>query len=107
MMMFNYRSPYISYQRTTSRDFLWIIAVEKSIFKNGKLQLFYLPPYTREFTFTKNETKTPNLYDSWKGVIKADYLFAIEFTYTFSTGKKVKSLNRASDIESDGNNSLF
>jgi len=107
MMMINYRSPYISYQRTTSRDFLWLIALEKSIFKNGKLQLFYLPPYTSEFTFTKNETRTPDLYDSWEGVVKADYLFALEFTYTFSTGKKVKKLNRSSDIESDGNNSLF
>lgn len=107
MMMVNYRSPYISYQKTTSRDLLWIVAVEKEIFKNGKLQLFYLPPYTKEFTFSKNETKTPELYDSWKGAIKADYLFAIEFNYTFSSGKKVKKLNRATEIESDGNNSLF
>jgi hypothetical protein len=107
MMMLQYRSPYISYQKTSSRDLLWIVGLEKNIFKNGKMQVFYLPPYAREFTFQKRETKTPDLTDSWEGVVKADYLFAIEFTYTFSTGKKVKKLNRANDVESDGNNSLF
>ena len=107
MMMVNYRSPRISYQRTSSRDLLWIWAVEKEIVKNGKLQIFYLPPYTREFTFQKNETRSQDLYDSWKGAIKADYLFAISFTYSFGSGKKVKKLNRSTDVETDGNNSLF
>lgn len=107
MMMLNYQSPRISYQSTSSRDLLWIIGVEKEIIKNGKMQIFYLPPYTREFTFSKNETRTPELYNSWEGVIQADYLFAIEFTYTFSSGKKVKKLNRSTEMESDGNGGLF
>jgi hypothetical protein len=81
--------------------------LEKEIFKNAKLQLLYFPPYTREFTFQKRETKTPVLYDSWKGEVLVDYLFAVQFNYSFSTGKKVKQLNRNVEYDSDGNKSLF
>jgi len=53
MMMMNYRSPYISYQTTTSRDLLWIVGLEKTLFKNGKLMIFYLPPYTKRLLANK------------------------------------------------------
>jgi hypothetical protein len=107
MMMMNYRSPYISYQQTNYRDMLFLVAVEKEIFKNGKLQIMYLPPYTKKFTFQRYEYKSNELFNSWKGGLDFDYLFAIEFSYSFRTGKKVKSLQRSTDIDSDTNKSLF
>lgn len=107
MMMMNYHSPQISYQRTTSRDLLFIVGLKKSLFKNGKLMIFYLPPYTKEFTFNKTVTESSDLNDEWKGVIKADYLFNIQFTYRFNSGKKVKKLNRSTDYDSDDGNSIF
>jgi len=86
---------------------LWIVGLEKTLFKNGKLMIFYLPPYTKEFTFNKSVTETTDLYDESKSVVKADYLFNIQFTYRFSSGKKVKKLNRSTDYDSDEGNSIF
>ncbi|MFN8255275.1 MAG: outer membrane beta-barrel family protein [Bacteroidales bacterium] len=106
-MMVNYNSPTISYQRTSSRDLLWIIGFEKELFKNGKLQAIYFPPYTNRFMFHQNETETAELYDMWKGEVLVDYLFSIKFTYNFSSGKKTKKLERNVEYDSDGNKSLF
>ncbi len=105
--MMNYRSPYITYQQTNYRDALFIIGLSKEIFKNGKLQVIYLPPYTNKFTFQRYETKNNDLVNSWKGGVNFDYLFAIQFSYSFKSGKKVKELDRPTDVDSDANKSLF
>lgn len=107
MMMMNYRSPYISYQQTHYRDMLFILALEKEIFKNAKCQLMYLPPYTKKFTFERNETQTEELVNSWKAGVNFDYLFVVQFSYSFRSGKKVKSLDRPVDYDSDTNKGLF
>ena len=107
MLMMNYRSPYITYQQTHYRDPMLIMGLEKEIFKNGKLQIMYLPPYTNKFTFEKYETQTPELFNSWKGGVNFDYLFAIQFTWSFKSGKKVKELERPTDFDSDTNKSIF
>ena len=107
MMLINYRSPYIDYQQISYRDPLFIVGLEKELFKNGKLQVLYIPPYTKRFTFQRNVVKTKDLYNEWKGGVDFDYLFAIQFSYSFHAGKKVKSLNRSTDHDSDNGKSLF
>jgi len=107
MLMMNYRSPYISYQQTNYRDMLLLVGLEKELFKNGKLQVIYLPPYTRKFTFERYENEADGIYNSWKGGVNFDYLFAVQFSYSFRNGKKVKKLERSTEFDSDANKSLF
>ena len=107
MMMVEYRSPYITYQQTNYRDLMFILGLEKELFKNGKLQVLYLPPYTKKFTFQKYETKTDELLNSWKAGVNFDYLFVVQFSYSFRSGKKVKGLDRPTDYDSDANKSIF
>jgi hypothetical protein len=107
MMIMNYRSPYISYQQTNYRDMLLLVGLEKELFKNGKLQVIYLPPYTKKFTFERYVNEADGIYNSWKSGVDFDYVFAVQYSYSFKNGKKVKSLNRSTEVESDANKSMF
>ena len=101
-----YNSPNIQYQREMSRDLLFILGIEKNISKKAKLSVMY-NPFIKDFTYHKVLTRYENMNEEWYGHLNIQNIFAIEFTYNFNYGKKVKKIKRSTDYEQDGGGGLF
>jgi len=107
MFVVNYSTPKITYNSTRYRDILFIVGFEKSLFKNGKLLMMYMPPYTHEYIFDKTVTETKNYYYKTESTAKVDYLFVIQFSWSFNKGKKVKKAERINDFEYEESQQVF
>jgi hypothetical protein len=94
-LMSNYSSPRIDYQEVASRNAILIMSVNKEIFKNAKLTLMAVPPYTKEFKYRKTVSENPELFRSKTGTLDLSKgMAAIIFSYNFHFGEKVNKLNR-------------
>lgn len=100
MVISNYGSPNISYQRTFSRDMLILFGVQKKISERASIEGFY-NPILRDFTYTKVVTRTPGYIETWEGQINVHHLFAIEFTYKFNYGNKINKITRSADYDKE------
>lgn len=106
MVLAQYNSPYISYQRTHYRDFLMLIGFEKQLGKNAKIGGFY-NPFIKDFTYSKVITQSPGYYEDWKGYLDVHHLFSFEFTYNFKLGGKVNKIGRQAEYEIDEGGGTF
>ena len=101
-----YNSPYISYQREHRRDLLVIFGAEKQLGKKAKVEFFY-NPFIKDFTYAQVITQSPGYYENWRGYLDVHHIYAIEFTYNFSYGRKVKKADRKADYEVDTDGGTF
>ncbi len=104
--MMDYSSPNINYQRVIERDLLFIMGVEKNLSKRAKISGWY-NPFITDFTYRKVSTVYGNNVENWYGSLYVKHVFAIEFTYSFNYGKKVKKINRSVEYEKDGNGGVM
>ncbi len=100
IIMGNYGSPSISYQRTFSRDLLVLFGVQKKISDRANIEGYY-NPILRDFTYSKVVTRKPGYIETWAGEVEVFQLFGIEFTYNFNYGSKVKKINRSAEYEKE------
>ena len=98
ILVANYRSPNISYQRTFYRDALVFIAFQKNISKRASIEGFY-NPLIKNFTYRRVITESQGYRDEWKGQVEVHHLFALEFNYRFNYGKKINQIKRSVEYE--------
>ena len=103
MVMANYGSPRINYQRTFYRDALVLFGVQKKFSERASIEAFY-NPLIRNFTYTRVVTRSQGYHEDWSGQVEVQHLFAIEFSYNFNYGKKIKKISRSADYEKEGGN---
>jgi len=102
-----YASPVTSMQSTHYRDALYLIGLEKSIWKDkGKIGINWYEPFKSDFRFNRNVTKSPGLVQDDDNFVKLRTLISLKFTYRFNKGKEVKKLERQKSLESDGKGGL-
>jgi hypothetical protein len=101
-----YNSPYVTYQREHSRDLLVIFGAEKTLWKKAKVEFFY-NPFIKDFTYAEVKTRTQDYYEHWRGHLDVHHIYAIEFTYNFNYGGKIKKSNRRADYEVDEGGGTF
>jgi outer membrane receptor protein involved in Fe transport len=102
-----YASPVTSMQSTHYRDALYLIGLEKSIWKDkGKIGINWYEPFKSDFRFSRNVTKSPGLIQDDDNFVKLRTLISLKFTYRFNKGKEVKKLERQKSLESDGKGGL-
>jgi hypothetical protein len=104
--MFNYNSPNIGYQREYRRGLLFIVGVEKPLWKKAKISAFY-NPFIKDFMYSQVSTVYGNTTEDWEGNLDIRNVFAIEFTYTFNYGKKIHKINRSTEYDKDGGGGMF
>ena len=112
LMMFTYvqyNSPYITPQNTNKRFPIYVIGLEKELFKKsqGKITIMTIDPFAKNFIAQESITESNNLYQHQKMTIDITNLISIKFTYTFNKGQTIKKLDRQKSIESDGTKSVF
>jgi hypothetical protein len=100
MLMANYGSPRISYQRTFYRDALVIFGIQKKLSEHASIEGFYVP-FIKNFTYTKVVTESQGYHEEWKGQVDVRQLFALEFNYNFNYGKKINKINRSVEYEKE------
>ncbi len=100
MMMANYGSPRISYQRVFYRDALVLFGFQKKLSEHASIEGFY-NPLIKNFTYLKVVTESQDYHEEWKGQVEVQHLFAIEFNYNFNYGKKIKKINRSVEYEKE------
>lgn len=100
MAMVQYNSPRIIYQREMRRDLLVLVGAQKTIKEKVKIEA-YFNPFIDKFMYARVTTQAPGYYEDWKGILDVKNLFAIEITYNFNYGKKIKKLNRSAEYERD------
>ncbi|NBC81933.1 MAG: TonB-dependent receptor [Bacteroidetes bacterium] len=100
--MFYYNTPTIAYQRVFKRDPLYIIGIEKEVFKNATIELWYVP-FMKTFTYAGITTTSHNVRENRAGMIDAHNIFSISFRYRFNHGKKVNKIERSINLDNDGN----
>ena len=102
-----YASPVTSLQSTHYRDALYLIGLEKSIWKDkGKIGINWYEPFKSKFRFTRTVTQSPGVYQDDDNFVQLKTLLSLKFTYRFSKGKEVKKLERQKSLESDGKGGL-
>lgn len=90
-----YNSPQLSAQTTSSRSALYLLGVEKGMFKDkAKIGVYYYLPFADKFVFKETETTGADFHSLDTNTIYAQNLISVKFTYNFSNGKQVKKLDR-------------
>jgi hypothetical protein len=102
-----YASPVTSMQSTRYRDALYLVGLEKSIWKDkGKIGINWYEPFKSQFRFSRTVSKGPGIYQDDDNYVKLRTLISLKFTYRFNKGKEVKKLERQKSLESDGKGGL-
>ncbi len=103
-----YNSPNIQYQQVNYRHILIACSIDKELFKNAKLSLVFVPPYVKDFIYRKRVIETPEINESWTGIVPLNYGFAVlKFTYNFNLGKNFRKLNRSMQNQDKGGASVL
>jgi hypothetical protein len=100
MLMGNYGSPNIGYQRIFSRDMLLLVGAEKKFSDKLSISGFYVP-VIKNFMYSKVVTNTPGYHDVTKGELDVKNLFSIEISYKFNHGKNVNKINRSAEYDKE------
>jgi hypothetical protein len=85
---------------------LVIFGAEKTLWKKAKVEFFY-NPFIKDFTYAEVKTRTQDYYEHWRGHLDVHHIYAIEFTYNFNYGGKIKKSNRRADYEVDEGGGTF
>lgn len=102
-----YASPVTTMQSTRYRDALYLVGLEKSIWKDkGKIGINWYEPFKSDFRFNRVVAKGPGIYQDDDNFVKLRTLISLKFTYRFNKGKEVKKLERQKSLESDGKGGL-
>lgn len=104
-----YASPNIDPQVTNSRDPVYIVALQKDLFKQkGQIGVYSYLPFWKEFVAHKSEHQGSDFTESSSVNIPVRSLITFKFSYRFNYGKKIKKIERDSDTEEDnGGGGLF
>lgn len=102
-----YNSPYINTQTTTKRGALYVLGVEKEINKNFKLSLTAINPLMKNFTVSNTVTESKDYWQENNMDVYVKNLVTVRVTYNFNYGSKINKLDRAKEVENDGNKSVF
>jgi len=98
-----YASPVTSMQTTRYRDALYMVGLEKSIWKDkGKIGINSYLPFKTKFRFNRTVTQSPGIYQDDDNFVQLRTLISLKFTYRFNKGKEVKKLERQKSLENDG-----
>lgn len=102
-----YASPVTSIQSTHYRDALYLVGLEKSIWKDkGKIGINWYEPFKTKFRFSRTVTQSTGIYQDDDNFVQLRTLISLKFTYRFNKGKEVKKLDRQKSLESDGKGGL-
>jgi hypothetical protein len=100
MLMGNYGSPNMGYQRIFSRDMLILVGAEKKFSDKLTISGFYVP-ILKNFMYSKVVTTTPGYRDVIKGELDVKNLFSFEISYKFNHGKNVNKINRSAEYDKE------
>lgn len=106
---FQYNSPYISSQKTTKRDPIYVFGLERNLFKNnkGKVSLTVINPFMKRFSVDNSITESVGYFQEQDIQVDVQPLMTVKFSYSFNKGQELKKIDRKREAESDGKNSLF
>jgi hypothetical protein len=93
--LFQYNSPESRIQKTVFEDPLYFISVDKSFNKKLKVGFKTAIPFKKTFTYYGEELAGANFNKHYKGNIQmSTFPLWLHISYQFSSGKKIKQINR-------------
>ncbi len=106
---FNKESPYITHQRTTEKNYVFIAGFNKKVNNRLSISAITLNPWSQKFNFEDTEIQSEGLSEKHKGYVNYNYIVNFRVNYSFNTGKEIKKINRNIQTDEDvgGNQGIF